>query len=258
MPLNDYCRQLLARSYGCLDEKKLGQLDLLYDRVLEVNRVMNITALTDMCDITLKHFADSLSLLKMKELSKGNGRLIDVGCGGGFPGLPLKIALPELEITMLDSTAKKVRSVEETAQKLGLEKMRFVAARAEECCKAGASMRQSYDFAVSRAVAAMPVLCELCLPFLKKDGYFFALKGATAEEELAAARRAIGTLGGKVEEMREIGFDTDLSGLLPTADEKARTEEFFSAKRYIIAVRKVSDTPASFPRPFAKITKKPI
>ena len=158
---------------------------------------------------------------------------------------------------------KNDRLTERNIQKLGLEKMHFVAARAEECCKdkrekAGGQMRQSFDFAVSRAVAAMPVLSELCLPFLKKDGYFFALKGATAEEELKASRRAIGTLGGRVEEIREIKTAFDLAGLSPTEEEACKTREFSEAKRYIIVVRKTADTPTEFPRPYAKIVKKPI
>ena len=261
MPLNQFCKDIISPVSGVpLSAEKLEQFSALYDRVLEVNSVMNITSLTDMCDVALKHFADSLTLAPVIS-DIGGKSIIDFGCGGGFPGLPLKIALPDYSVTMLDSTEKKVRSVEQTAGLLGLSEMHFVAGRAEELAKKDSPMRERYDFAVSRAVARLNVLCELCLPFVRKGGYFLAMKGAGADEELKEARSAVFALGGKVERVIKQSPDCDeiLSSVSAASEQELeRLRDFCGAGRSIIAVRKVSTTGGKYPRAFAAITKKPL
>lgn len=269
MPLNDFCRELLSVcSPVTLTGDVLDEFDKLYDRVQEINHVMNITALQDMCDITLKHFVDSLSLLSVKQFcdaaSKG-ATICDIGCGGGFPGLPIKIALKNAKITMIDSTEKKVKSIEETAKILGLSQMRFVASRAEELTRIKRdekNLRESFDFATARAVARLHVLCELCLPFVKVGGYFLAMKGAAAETELSEARNAITMLGGKIESLIPIELDADdiLKNVtqLETNGEILKFIDFCRAKRYIIIIKKIKSTPSSYPRQYAAITRSPL
>ena len=171
----------------------------------------------------------------MIELNAGD-RVIDVGTGGGFPGIPLLIARPEIELTMLDSTGKKLAFVSQSVEELGLS-ANVVHARAEEAGRG--ELRESFDFAVSRAVAAMNVLCEYCLPFVKVGGTFCAMKGAKGSEELGCAEKAIAVLGGETEKTE--------SFILPDGGE-----------RVLINVKKISHTATKYPRPSAQISKKPL
>lgn len=209
----------------------------------EKNKVMNLTSITDDEGIALKHFIDSLTIASYvdEEQSKIKGRkvsLIDVGTGAGFPGIPLKINKPDLDLTLLDSLAKRLAFLEDVCRELGLENVKFVHSRAEDAGK-DKKYREKFDIATARAVANLPVLCEYCLPFVRKGGCFVAMKGKM-EEELKDAEKAIGILGGKIETVKEFQ--------LPGTD----------ADRTIVVIRKVKDTPAGYPRQAGKPSKEPI
>ena len=216
------------------DSKKTAQLVKYSDMLKEWNEKMNLTAICDDEGIATKHFLDSMTALLTGKVS---GKVIDVGCGAGFPGLVLKIMKPEIELTLLDSLAKRLTFLNAVKDELGLSGVSTVHQRAEDGAR---MMRESFDTVVSRAVANMTVLSELCLPFLKVGGYFLALKGPLADEELSAAKKAIEILGGKVESVfsAEIPF-TDLN-------------------HKIIIVKKVRQTPMQYPRKPGIAAKSPI
>ena len=212
-----------------------GQLDRLCQfgqLLLEQNQVMNLTAITEPRAVAELHFLDSLALLQWEDL-RGKA-VIDVGCGAGFPGTPLAIAVPELKLTLLDSLQKRIRWLETVLPQVGVDAT-CVAARAEEYV---AQHREQYDVAVSRAVARLNLLSELCLPYVKGGGKFLALKGAMAQEEADEARKAIETLGGRITGIWEY----------PVGD----------AVHRIVAVEKVRPTPKAYPRKFAKIKQSPL
>ena len=204
-------------------------------RLLEQNRVMNLTAITEPQAVAKLHFADCLALLRIVPFS--GKRVIDVGCGAGFPGVPLKLGEPSLDLTLLDSLGKRIAWVEEVCGTLGLKRVECVHARAEEFA---AGHRESYDLAVSRAVAQLNVLCELALPLVKVGGQFLAMKSVGTEEEIAAAKSAIRTLGGKIVKVEDY--------TIPTSDVTHR----------VVVIEKVSPTPPRYPRAFAKIKKQPL
>ena len=211
---------------------------LLTERMLEVNEHMNLTAIREVPDIIAKHYADSLMVAKYVPTG---AKVIDVGCGAGFPSLPLAIARPDVTVTALDSTAKRVNYIAETAKLLGLDNVVTVAARAEEKAK-DAAFREKYDVAAARAVARLNLLSELCLGYVKVGGCFAAMK-AELGDELAEASRAISTMGGKLE-----AADT-LTLSRPDGSTAART---------IVTIRKKSPTPQNYPRNNSQITKKPL
>ena len=201
----------------------------------ETNKVMNLTAIEGEDDIARLHFLDSAALLTLAELRAG--RVIDVGTGAGFPGLALKIAQPEMELVLLDSLDKRIGFLRECCRELELEGVECVHARAEEI---PAGMRESFDVAVSRAVARLNVLCELCIPYVRPGGLFIAMKGPEHAEELNEANSAIKLLGAKVESER----DYRIPG----------TDVVHSA----ILIRKLTPTPAKYPRRWAQIKKQPL
>ena len=204
--------------------------------LLEKNKVMNLTSITEQTEIARKHMLDSLFLLTLSEL---NGPIIDIGSGAGFPGLPLKLVRPELDITFLDATGKRMAFVAESAQALGCP-VKTVHARAEEYVNTP-GVRESFSCALSRAVAPLNILCELVLPYIRIGGLFFAMKSdnAAAAEELDASQNAIKALGGTV--MRKVPYQID--GIDP---------------RQIIIIKKQISTPKLYPRRFGKITSKPL
>ena len=203
--------------------------------VLERNQVMNLTAITEPKDVAALHLLDSLELAALAGLEAG--RLVDVGCGAGFPGVPTAIARPGLQVTLLDSLGKRVDFLREACGKLGLENVECIHQRAEEV--AGAR-REAFDFAVSRAVAALPVLCELCLPLVKVGGKMLAMKSANSDEEIQGAGHAAEVLGGRVEWVKDY--------TIPTTDVVHR----------VVCVEKVKATPGKYPRRFALIKKQPL
>lgn len=219
-----------------LSEVQLSQFCAYADLLVEWNEKMNLTAITAPEEIVSKHFLDSLTAL---QTGKINGSVIDVGTGAGFPGLALKIACPDIQLTLLDSLNKRLTFLKEVTARLSLDDVHFVHARAED---AGSNplYRGTFDVAVSRAVANMTVLAELCIPFLKKGGYFEALKGPLAEEELNDAKRAIAILGGRLETVQEARIP------------------FTNLEHKIIVIKKVGQTPLKYPRKPGFITKNPI
>ncbi len=241
------------------DKALLDKFEWLAGHIAEENKKVNITSITDEVGIATKHFADSLSVLRLNELKKENIRLADIGCGGGFPGLPIKMARDDIDVVMLDSTEKKIRYVESTTKLLGLEKIKCIAGRAEDVSAKGQPMREYFDVVTSRAVARLSVLSEICLPFVKVGGYFISMKAAAADEELREAKNGFAKLGGKLEKCVEIPFTFDG---LDTNDfndeEKKQLEEFASSRRVLVIVKKVKPTPDAYPRAWAKITKKPL
>lgn len=219
-----------------IDDDKIMQFQKLAKLLVEQNKTMNLTAITDPDGIAVKHFADSISVLTATEFPK-NARVLDVGTGAGFPGIPLLIMRPDLDLTMLDSTAKKLKYVTNTVEELGLS-ANVLHARAEE---AGQSKeyRETFDIVCSRAVAALNVLCEYCLPFVKVGGYFAAMKAAKAQEEIDGAKAAIKLLGGKIVEEKSFRLSD-------------------GGERNIIIIKKISHVPPKYPRVSAQIAKKPL
>ena len=215
----------------------IEKFEKLTEIMIQTNTVMNITALTTIEKIIPLHYADCV---KIAEKIPEGATVIDIGCGGGFPILPLTIVRPDLKITGLDSTDKKVRYVQNTANELGL-KINTLSARAEDAAKI-AQYRDSFDIAISRAVARMNLLDELCMPFVRVGGSFIAMKGAAGQEELDEAKNGIQRLGGKILNMDE--YD------LYTSNE--------NEKRTIIEIKKLTATPGEFPRGFSAIKKKPL
>lgn len=229
-----------------LSDMQKEQMFSLVERLVEVNKVMNLTAITDEDGIILRHLVDSLLI---SEHFAPNSTVIDVGCGAGFPSLPLAIARPDLKILALDSTEKRIRYVDETAKMLGLKNVTAVAARAEDFAKLP-EHREKYDYATARAVASLPVLCELTIPFVRIGGSLVAMKSKGAREEFESSRSAIRQLAGT--SSLESAKLTELS-LVGNANGESIEEN-----RTIIVVHKKSATPKTFPRKFAQIKKNPL
>lgn len=219
-----------------LSDDALAKFDLLAHLMIEQNKTMNLTAITDPDGIAVKHFADSISALTAADFESG-ARVLDVGTGAGFPGLPLLIVRPDLRLTMLDSTAKKLKYVSSAAESLGLSP-EILHARAEEAGRKP-EYREGFDVVCSRAVAALNVLCEYCLPFVKVGGCFIAMKSAKAGEEIEQAQAAIKLLGGKITD--EKSFKLSDGG-----------------ERNLIVIKKISHIPPKYPRVSAQIAKKPL
>ncbi len=213
--------------------KYIDQLEEFSRLLVKKNEVMNLTGITEPREVATLHLLDSLSLLPLAELT--GKKIIDVGTGAGFPGVPLKIVLPESEVTLLDSLNKRVAFLQESCDALGLTGVECVHARAEEF-----GHREEYDYAVSRAVAALPVLCELCLPLVKVGGEFLAMKSSHTEEEISEAKAAIAMLGGRIREV--------IDYTIPTTDIVHR----------IVRIEKIAPTAKKYPRRFAQIKKQPL
>lgn len=216
-----------------LPDETVDRLVSFGEAVLEKNRVMNLTAITDPDQAAELHLLDSLTLLKVLPLAGKS--LLDVGTGAGFPGVPLKLAVPSLRLTLLDSLQKRMRWLEDEAlPALDLE-ARFLSGRAEEFA---AQYRERFDVVTSRAVARLNLLCELCLPYVHEGGYFLAMKGAQAGEELTEAAKAIRTLGGSFE--------------------RTETFEIGGAAHTVVVIRKTAHTPPQYPRTWNRIKQKPL
>ena len=218
-----------------LDAAAGERLEKYAEMLIEKNKVMNLTAITEPQEIALKHFYDSLIPLKQLDIPKG-ARVIDVGTGAGFPGMVLKIARPDIKLTLLDSLNKRLVFLQEVLDELGLE-ANIVHARAEEAARG--ELRESFDFAFARAVAQLNVLCEYCLPYVKVGGRFVAMKGRKAAEELADGKKAIQVLGGEMEAFIEDS--------LPGGDERGT-----------VIIKKISQLSPKYPRAGGKISKSPI
>jgi len=218
-----------------LTEEQLVQLDTYCNFLLEYNSHTNLTAIKEEDQVYLKHFYDSLTFIKAIDVTKYNN-LLDIGTGAGFPGMVLKIVFPNLEVTLLDSNNKKINFLQELSNKLGLTKINFYHGRAEDFC---VKNRESFDIVTARAVTNMTALSELCLPLVKLNGYFIALKGSN-QDELNDSKNAIKILGGLIEDT--INFELPYDG----------------GERNIVRRIKQKNTPKEYPRRYDKIVKKPL
>lgn len=220
-----------------LTENQYKQFQKYFELLVEWNEKMNLTAITDESGVALKHFADSLSLLNFVDIPQ-NSTLADVGTGAGFPGVVLKIARPDIKLTLIDSLNKRLVFLNEVCSQLGID-AELIHSRAEDGAR-DEKLRESFDFVASRAVARMNVLSEYCLPYVKVGGAFCAMKGAQANEEFKESLNAINTLGGKLE--NKYFFELPENG----------------GERAIAVVRKVKNTPQKYPRQSGKIKAKAL
>lgn len=231
--------ELLKNGFSAMklsvSDAQIAQLEDFTARMLETNKVMNLTRITDPKEIAEKHLLDCASLLQAADFSKKS--VVDVGCGAGFPGMPLHILCPSCELTLLDSLGKRIRFLQGCIDAMNLSDIEAVHARAEEFA---AKHREQYDFAVSRAVAQLNVLAELSLPLVKQGGAFIAMKSKDTDEELERAKKAIRLLGGEIEKI--------IDYTIPHTEITHR----------LVVIRKKNHTPKQYPRQFRKISASPL
>lgn len=232
--LNEGCRQMGIS----LTEEQTEQFMLYYEKLIEVNQVMNLTAITEFEDVMRKHFLDSLTLVKAVDI-KNVKRVLDLGTGAGFPGIPLKIAFPDTEFVLLDSLNKRVKFLYDIIELCRLKKIQAVHGRAEELA-GKKEYRESFDLCVSRAVANLSSLSEYCLPYVEKGGLFVSYKSGNIQEELEAAGYAIQILGGRIKDT--VKFK------LPGSD----------MDRSLVVIEKIKETPARYPRRAGIPSREPL
>lgn len=221
-----------------LNEKQLAMFETYYEMLVEKNKVMNLTAITEKNEVIDKHFIDSISLKKAMDVTKPV-KVLDLGTGAGFPGIPLKIAYPNLQVTLLDSLNKRIKFLQEVIEELSLEEIDAIHGRAEDYAKQS-GYREQFDICVSRAVANLATLSEYCLPYVKQGGCFISYKSGAVQEELEQSKKAIKELGGRVKEV--IPF------VLPDTD----------IERTFVVIEKVKQTPRKYPRKAGLPSKEPI
>ncbi len=221
-----------------LDQEQINQFDEYYEILVEWNKVMNLTGITEYQEVVEKHFLDSLSIVKVMDMDQVE-RVIDIGTGAGFPGIPLKIAFPKLDIVLLDSLNKRIRFLDHVIEELGLEGIRTIHGRAEDFARDG-KYRERFDLCVSRAVANLSSLSEYCLPYVKVGGRFVSYKSGDIEEEVNDASKAIALLGGKKERIEKFQLpDTDI-------------------QRSFVVIGKTKNTQKRYPRKAGMPTKEPL
>lgn len=235
----DVFRQELAKIGLDLSDEQMNQFKIYYELLVEWNQKINLTAITELEEVYLKHFYDSITLATTLDLGKESYSLCDVGAGAGFPSIPIKIVYPNLEISIVDSLNKRIKFLTLLCDELKLENVNLYHDRAETFGQNKAH-RETYDFVTARAVARLNVLSELCIPLVKKNGQFLALKAAKSEEEVQESKKAIATLGGKL------------------ADEIEISLPFSEDKRYIVVIDKKKETPNKYPRKPGTPNKKPL
>ncbi|MGN0152856.1 MAG: 16S rRNA (guanine(527)-N(7))-methyltransferase RsmG [Lachnospiraceae bacterium] len=225
-----------------LSDKQIEQFQIYYELFVETNKVMNLTAITELDEVITKHFLDSLALAQVyPEIcdDSKNITVLDLGTGAGFPGIPLKIAFPHLQITLMDSLNKRIKFLQSVIDELGLCGIEAVHGRAEEAAR-NKSYRENFDLCVSRAVANLSTLSEYCIPFVKVGGEFISYKAADIEEEVNNAKKAIQVLGGKLTSVKKL--------TLPNSD----------IERSFVMIQKEKTTPKSYPRKAGTASKEPI
>lgn len=221
-----------------ISEKQINQFLKYYEMLIETNKKMNLTTIVEIDDVIVKHFLDSLLLVKITDLSKTHS-IIDVGTGAGFPGIPIKIMFPDIKMTLLDSLNKRLCFLNEVISELELSDIQTIHGRAEDVAKQ-IDYREQFDMCVSRAVANLAVLSEFCLPFVNTGGVFVSYKSSTSDDEINQAESAIGILGGKIIEKKNV--------LLPCSE----------VERTFICVKKIKTTNPKYPRKAGMPTKKPL
>ncbi|WP_425449231.1 16S rRNA (guanine(527)-N(7))-methyltransferase RsmG [Dethiothermospora halolimnae] len=221
-----------------VNDRKIDKFKSYKTLLKSWNKKINITAIDDDREIDIKHFLDSLTVFKTNKI-EDNIRIIDIGTGGGFPGIPMKIINDTLDITLLDSLKKRLTFLDEVIETLQLDNIRTIHGRAEDYGK-DKDYRENFDIAVSRAVASLNILCEYCLPFVKVGGYFIAMKGPALEDEIEASKKAITTLGGKLEDKIDVN--------LPFSD----------IVHKLLIIKKIEKTPTKYPRKPGKPKKNPL
>lgn len=237
MDIKEIIKSAIADYKIQLTEVQLEQLEKYFKLLVEWNEKINLTAITDEQGVAVKHFADSLALLNYVDIPE-NSTLIDVGTGAGFPGIVLKIARPDIKLTLLDSLQKRLNFLDTVLFELSLD-AKLIHSRAEDGGQ-NIDLRESFDFVVSRAVARLNVLAEYCLPYARLSGSFVAMKGPDAENEIADGRKAIQTLGGKIKNIHSFSLLLD------------------GGERTIIEIEKIAPTPDKYPRSYGKIKAKPL
>jgi 16S rRNA (guanine527-N7)-methyltransferase len=239
MPAMENLRELLLRSLGIeLSNSQLENFQLYEDLILEWNNKFNLTSIIDPSEIHLKHFLDSLTVLKIVSNTE-RFSLIDIGTGAGFPGIPLKIMLPDLSLTLVESSQKKAEFCKVVVEKLLFGNTTVIASRAEDLGK-DPQHREQYDWAIARAVAELSVLSEYLLPFVKTGGKALAMKGASTESEIQKARQGLSILGGEISEIVNLDLPNN------------------SGQRTLIVIKKIIPTPSAYPRRAGMPSKKPI
>jgi len=233
LPDYQYSKNLFEKYNFNLSEEIYGKLDLYAEFLVEYNKKINLTAITDGKEILIKHFLDSVLLEKYCNIPQ-NASLIDVGTGAGFPSVPLKLFRPDIKITLLDSLQKRIKFLEYLCKKLDIQAV-FIHGRAEDFGK-NSDFREKFDISCARAVANLSVLSEFCIPFVRKDGFFYAMKGLS--ENVSEAQNAVESLGGVFQNNIDYSLEND--------------------SRRIVVVRKISHTPTKFPRNSGQIRKKPL
>lgn len=229
----------VATEYGLkLTESQISAFNRYFELLVEWNEKINLTAITEPREVAIKHMVDSLSCYQ-EDLFKGDVSLIDVGTGAGFPGLPLKIFCPNIKLTLLDSLNKRVKFLQLVVDELGLENVEVIHARSEEAAR-NKKYREKFDLATARAVARLPIISEYCLPFVKLNGHFIALKGRQYEEEMIEGKKAISILGGKIEKAIPVK--------LPELEDK----------RAVVYIKKEKITPKTYPRKAGTPERNPI
>lgn len=221
-----------------LSDSQIDQFMMYYEILIEWNQVMNLTAITAFDEVCTKHFLDSISLCKAIDCTQ-EYTLMDVGTGAGFPGIPLKIVFPNLQITLLDSLGKRVKFLNEVIQRLGLHGIQAIHGRAEDYAKANL-LREKFDICVSRAVANLSTLSEYCIPYVKEGGFFISYKSEKLSEEMSDAKKAIEILGGNIVSQNEF--------LLPNSD----------IYRNLLVIQKIALTPKKYPRKAGLPSKEPL
>lgn len=234
----EFFKPLLEKLNIDLSFLQIEQFLKYYELLIEKNKVMNLTAITEFEDVVRKHFIDSLTITRVFNMSQ-DITILDVGTGAGFPGIPIKIAFPNTKIVLLDSLNKRIIFLNDCIRELGLKDIEAIHGRAEDFAK-NPEYREKFDLCVSRAVARLATLAEYCMPYVKTDGYFIPYKASNVQSELDESKKAVKVLGGKIEEIDNF--------LLPGTD----------MERTLIKIKKIATTPKTYPRSAGKPSKEPI